>query len=563
MYIRRVLSSVDMRLTLSILILLLIEVLSFIQSKSLYSLATLVLASFIAIMVVIVPIKIRNSLNRFSLYIFMSLIAYTALHIEYSSLYILISIISSIAMICILHYMEIPNISSSLHGSVFIGRRGILGLKLVLPYTLLLLLNPYISITLTLYLVLLTLLICRKYYLLKFIDVVLSSNEFRGIYGKKISIPLHIASLIRARIYVEVDGSVSSLDVEGEKDISIDVSVGFSPYQRYRVVIYAEDIEAFSIRKIFEDEVIVKAIPQTRKILEEVYSVIKSLEEYIGRPAQVRVKRLYISIPTIVGGPGIGLESGKGLWIARSRYGVFGRIELEELANVKSIRGEFYGVKDYTPGDDIRSIHWKKSISKNKLVVREFVKSPHEEAIERPQSIDLILCDLRSTLPEELSTLVQATISMLLLSRSNRVSLILVLPERVFEVQGGPFDVLRWFIDRMLRENIEPLYRYRSRGQELDSQVIQEFFKVYRENGLKDFVESIDEFTEIFTDYIVKSMGIAMRRFTMIHSAATSFIYSILRDKISSRGFEYVAPTSLGLKTITKRITEIIRSERT
>jgi len=69
-------------------------------------------------------------------------------------------------------------------------------------------------------------------------------------------------------------------------------------------------------------------------------------------------------------------------------------------------RGEYYGVRTYVPGDEISTIHWKKSVSKQTLVVKDYKREPRRTLI--------ILCDLTSTTFSELDDVVYTLLSTLI-----------------------------------------------------------------------------------------------------------------------------------------------------
>ncbi len=69
-------------------------------------------------------------------------------------------------------------------------------------------------------------------------------------------------------------------------------------------------------------------------------------------------------------------------------------------------RGEYYGVRAYVPGDEISSIHWKKSVSKQTLVVKDYRRKPFGTLI--------VLCDLTSKTFNELDDLVYTLLSTLI-----------------------------------------------------------------------------------------------------------------------------------------------------
>ena len=69
-------------------------------------------------------------------------------------------------------------------------------------------------------------------------------------------------------------------------------------------------------------------------------------------------------------------------------------------------RGEYYGVRTYVPGDEISLIHWKKSVSKQSLIVKDYRKEP--------LGVLIVLCDLTSKTFSELDDIVYTLLSTLI-----------------------------------------------------------------------------------------------------------------------------------------------------
>ncbi len=78
-------------------------------------------------------------------------------------------------------------------------------------------------------------------------------------------------------------------------------------------------------------------------------------------------------------------------------------VEFREEYALPSRRGEYYGTRFYVPGDDVTCIHWKKSVGKRRLIVKEYRRAGGERLI--------VLADLTAVSYEELDELVYKLLS--------------------------------------------------------------------------------------------------------------------------------------------------------
>jgi len=183
---------------------------------------------------------------------------------------------------------------------------------------------------------------------------------------------------------------------------------------------------------------------------------------------------------------------------------------------IKSRSGEFIGCREYIPGDDPRAIHIKKSVEKQKLIVKEY-----EQVGTAPI---FIIVDVGVSTPEELDEVLYNTIQVIIyfiLNRRMKVSIVVYNDKGyLVRVPGiNPVHLLKKFItmiDRFSPANIT--YKF-----DLDERVIAQIrysntdlAKIHMKFLLNRFVKSIlydvlvwvnNTFEEYAEIYVIKSGG--------------------------------------------------------
>ncbi|RLE58381.1 MAG: hypothetical protein DRJ35_07995, partial [Thermoprotei archaeon] len=113
----------------------------------------------------------------------------------------------------------------------------------------------------------------------------------------------------------------------------------------------------------------------------------------------------------------------------------------------RSRMGEYIGARDYAPGDAFRNIHWKKTISRGSIVIKEYSSS---DAISRPSRASklqpIIIADLFAVSHIELDrilfTLLGVLAATLKKSPSTELALIIVVGKKALSVKGRSIDIL-------------------------------------------------------------------------------------------------------------------------
>ena len=198
--------------------------------------------------------------------------------------------------------------------------------------------------------------------------------------------------------------------------------------------------------------------------------------------------------------------------------------------------GEYIGVREFTPGDSLRAIHWKKSFRRElleDLYVKLFASASGEAGGGKGAKI--ILADLIATNPRELDTLLTALYAEILrdVERGEifkEIHLLIRLPnEDIHYISGKAVDVLLAINAIVLRGYVKPLYSYytwrRSRGIVLGE--------------AKGFIAELENYYKLvamaIADTIKKFVGRAT--IILIHSNALAYKYAIVSHVLREAGF--------------------------
>jgi len=206
--------------------------------------------------------------------------------------------------------------------------------------------------------------------------------------------------------------------------------------------------------------------------------------------------------------------------------------------------GEYLGVREYTPGDSLRLIHWKKSARRSDvidLVVKVYSASDVEKHSHPSRSI--VVADLTATNIIELDLLLQTLYSYILSSIESQSRtpsefyLYLITPRGdTYFLRGKAIDVLLGLNTIVLEEKLTALYDYTSwfRPNPPVTHAPEEGF--------------LRELTEYFEAYgaavarDLKTQGVERGVVVLIHSKALNFKYYVISSVFTRYGFAVTAP---------------------
>jgi hypothetical protein len=252
-----------------------------------------------------------------------------------------------------------------------------------------------------------------------------------------------------------------------------------------------------------------------------------------------------------VGGPRPAETSAVTAWL-RFRWEAATRV-LEALATSSRVfRGDYAGVREYTPGDHPRSIHWKKSVSIGELVVKVYESGGGEVG----GSPALVVADWDASNPVELDYLIQVTYSALVVGRGRRY-LYLILPSgRVYYVSGEALDVLRVLDAVLLTEGVEARFNYEAPQRVGTRDTVGELGRVGGKLSL------VDSYYRALAKALVddaEARGIPRgSTYVLIHPKAYALRYTYLALELEARGYRGTSPRLLKPEEVATRLREAV-----
>jgi hypothetical protein len=317
--------------------------------------------------------------------------------------------------------------------------------------------------------------------------------------------------------------------------------------------VYAYTLDGLAQRHLYGGLLRYRVIPQTVLAAEQAASRVLSRVEWAatGRLEAALYegvgvgpgRRLVMRSPRITAGGGA-TTAGAGVgWLLEELYlrmagkGV-------GLGLRRSRLGEYLGARLYVPGDDPRLIHWKKSVSRQELVVREYgAASAGVGGVPSAGMPEVFVVDLASSTPRELDALVRRFIHQLSkLALQNPIAAVVALLHyggKYLVVKGAVVDVLRELTAQLAESLPALLYDYESLAADPTEAVIRGLER--REPGGKivntialHVVSYVSDVTEILQRSRIRSRAYC----TILHTRATSLRNTTLERRLHSLGFE-------------------------
>lgn len=229
-----------------------------------------------------------------------------------------------------------------------------------------------------------------------------------------------------------------------------------------------------------------------------------------------------------------------------SAYDVVG-----DVLGRRSRVGEYIGVRPYVPGDELRSIHWSKSLSTSSLVIKEFTSPGITELASGGGGLEpLIIVDLAvgdaTSLDRLMLTLLSIYFDLVRVGLEVKSSLAIVGGEFILVLRGRALDVL-YRLYRALNDLMPKLiYEYES----IRTEVSMDFLKsiITYSDRVKYFSKLVNA-NKYFTEDLVRALAmdgiLPPKPFTVIHSDVLNVRYSLVRYELSRYGYIDVEPGKL------------------
>jgi len=350
----------------------------------------------------------------------------------------------------------------------------------------------------------------------------------KGVLREELVVPVEVRSSTKVKVLVVTGGGEILKVVKGLGVLQVPLSTLRLGYRVADSRVFIEDYLGLSSR-VGGLRIRYNVIPSFKAIAEVVEEVLGGLVEFIGG---------------YLGGLGRG-AGGRGAGGAPKPP----TPPIVVLPAIKRWRrGEYLGARYYIPGDDPRSIHWKKSLSKGDLVVKEYGGGGGGFG-----GI-VVIADLTSANEFEFDKLSYTLLALLIRNAvrfpANDALVIIVTPDGgMGAIRGGSVEVLAAITYMFNREMFSVEYDYRSMGRLLTDEEVRAI-----SSSSSSIAVAIKAASELFTkkvlDLLYRARATLPRPYTAIHGRATAFRYSYLRSRLKDLGFTYVTPSLTAIEDL-------------
>lgn len=308
-------------------------------------------------------------------------------------------------------------------------------------------------------------------YKLLTVEATTPIRNIRTAYGEEAHIPIIIKTPIRINYIISLNGEPrvrgSGLGTV-EEEILIKPKILGETSHTLSITVYDEDF--WISRSIGPINIKIKTTLESIKTLMRIRKILLRYREYIATPIVYRVRVALKGKGSGAAGaygpgksgygPGTGGSGQGGVGLGGGEAGspsieVSGEpSEIEEKvlrayftpiiapegrSGKWSIYGDYSGAREYLPGDRPKDIHWKKSITKQELIVK--VYEPGSGGGGGGERL-LIIADWVARNPEELDDLIKRTYSAILSSAGEKIVLLRTPTGKTYLVNGPPGEVL-------------------------------------------------------------------------------------------------------------------------
>ncbi len=377
------------------------------------------------------------------------------------------------------------------------------------------------------------------------VNISVPRDIIEALLNEETEIPVSIRSKRRVFIRIKCLEQIEELEVSGETILGI--SLIFSRLGYHRVHIDAEVWGPNRLSYRYSRAVInVNVIPSIGKLL-------RVLEKAIGTIALGGKTSTYLEYGVL--GARIGERYSEET--IKRKYSIAKPAEIRVLMlydrgfKVRTLRGEYYGVREYVPGDNPKNIHWKKSIAKGELVVKEF--SGGLNSLNELGPI-IIFADITVSNILEFDKVSYNIFSLILkyaaLNPHGELVLLLTLPNGdMIAISGGARDVLlelyKLFRERVMHVDLD----YYSMSNMLGREEIDTIMST--KNMVLDTIKYINASFYSRVLSVLGRLGLDMPTYyTIIHGKPTSFKYSMLKYLLERNGYIYVKEPRISFREI-------------
>ena len=358
----------------------------------------------------------------------------------------------------------------------------------------------------------------------------------KGVLREKLVVPIEVRSSTKVKVLIATEGGEVFKVVKGLGVLQISLNTLRLGYRVADSRVFIEDYLGLSSR-VKELRTRYNVVPSFKAIAEVVEEALGGLVEFIGG---------------YLGGLGRG-AGGRGAGRAPKPP----TPPIVVLPAIKRRRrGEYLGTRYYVPGDDPRSIHWKKSLSKGDLVVKEYGSGGGGGF-----GGIIVIADLTSANEFEFDKLSYTLLALLIRNAvrfpANDTIVIIITPDGgMGAIRGGSVEVLAAITYMFNRKMFSVEYDYRSMGRLLTDEEVRAI-----SSSSSSIAVTIKAASELFTkkvlDLLYRARATLPRPYTAIHGRATAFRYSYLRSRFKDLGCTYVTPSLTAIEDLRRLASQL------
>ncbi len=514
----------------------------------------------IPVLVLLLPIIFnwRKDILVFSVYTLIALsIFYSSICVY--SIFLLFPLILVVVKM-IKDFLISGNVPYTSSGSL--GPVSLFLLKVLIVFSLVTLLNYRVGLSISFAAFSLLLLSLYRYIGLLKIDVGKVYYPEKIYLGENALISIDVESSQRVLMELEFMGKTSFHWVHGRGLLTLTLDSESLGRRDFILRIYVYDPDLCARRIIGEYQIIYYVVPSYEKIVE--YSKSKVLSRIdikrIIQPANVKIYVLKSGEEGFLEAPEISeLDSLFAEYPSLVRVFLKGLImrvltgQLTEGSGIggsygfstgRGVFGEYYGTRYFSPGDRLRDVHWKKSISKKRLVVKEFARGSADRVLSTTcRQGPVIVLDLVVNGVKEFDRLMREFMRLLLFSSTRNplgvIDVVVVAGDVSVVFSGKTVDVLNLFASELPRLMPRLVYEYKSFSETLSKSIIEEMIKYSNELYLVKIITSVNtEYARNFIKLLIENNILPERNIVILHSSSSALRNGFLAYYLEKNGYK-------------------------
>ncbi|MEM1645643.1 MAG: DUF58 domain-containing protein [Ignisphaera sp.] len=398
-------------------------------------------------------------------------------------------------------------------------------------------------------------------------DISLINNTVS--WGEKVSALIKVDAPFDIRIVLEYGNNRNIYAVKSKAIFDVELPTDHVGKHVIELNVYALDRFCFSFRSIGRYEIEYNVIPLTRKALEVIREYIKEAADILSLPPAIEVSILelgesFVTITEAQSIKNIRILNKQMQEVRRRQYfgALLGKLleSFEEIAKKSSEKGgykrdrygEYIGSRPYISGDSIKFIHWKKSISRGSLVVKEFGVSSTEDLLlnyEAEGREPVILVDLYAPNVRDLDRLIYIFLQQCLkISKYNprsKILIVMIIGNTTISLKGRSVDIIYQLYKVFSNIPIQTIFNYTSKQSLSEVDVLDILRNEKKPKSLTILIISNERFANELVKILLNNGFMPPRPFTLIYSSSLSFRYAIVKHVLSGYGFIYIDKWSL------------------